>query len=61
MMSAAHLSHDDGGMAYVFCSIPGGHPWLSMSTRGDFPVAIVNAPPCATHREFVAFVNGRFS
>ena len=60
MMSAAHLSHDDGGKAYVFCSLPGGRPWLSLSIRGDNPVSITNAPTCETHRDFTRFVNQRF-
>ena len=60
MMSAAHLCADDGGRAYVFCAIPGGTPWFSLDTGGRNPVSIVGAPSCATHREFVAFVNRRF-
>lgn len=58
MMSAAHLSHDDGGRGLIFCSIPGGRPWLQLS--GGEPITIVNAPQCDTHAEFKAFVIERF-
>jgi hypothetical protein len=60
MMGAAHLSHADGGKAWVFCSIPGGRPWMSMSIRGDNPISITNAPQCGSHGEFKRFVKERF-
>jgi len=60
IMSAAHLSHEDGGQAHVFCAIPGGTPWLQMRSYGGPRVTITNAPQCETHREFVAFVSERF-
>ena len=59
MMSAAHLSHDDGGRAYVFCSIPGGRPWFAFTRDGD-AIEITNAPQCDTHRDFTRFVTVRF-
>ena len=59
MMSAAHLSHADGGKAYVFCAIPGGRPWLSLTRDGD-RISITNAPTCDNHRQFAAFVTDRF-
>lgn len=58
MMSVAHLSHDDGGRGEIYCSIPGGRPWLALSGGGR--ITIVNAPQCDTHRAFVAFVTERF-
>lgn len=60
LMSAAHLTSDDGGRAFVFCSIPGGRPWFSFDIRGDSHTSITDAPPCDTHREFVTFVSERF-
>lgn len=60
MMSAAHLAHDDGGRAYVFCAIPGGRPFFSFDAEGRNNTSIVNAPQCETHRDFVKFVNERF-
>ena len=61
IMSAAHLTHDDGGQAHVFCAIPGGRPWLQLRLDQKFPISITNAPQCDTHREFVAFVKERFA
>lgn len=60
MMSAAHLTADDGGTCYVFCSIPGGRPWMALDIRGDRRVSIVNGPQCETHAEFKSFVTERF-
>lgn len=59
MMSAAHLSADDGGRAYVFCALPGGRPWFAL-TRDGHATTITNAPQCDTHKDFVAFVTERF-
>jgi hypothetical protein len=59
LMSAAHLTSDDGGCAYVFCALPGGRPWFAL--RADGPATtITNAPQCETHRDFVRFVTTRF-
>lgn len=60
MMSAAHLSAEDGGTSFVFCSIPGGTPQFQTNPRSQYASAVVGAPACNTHREFVAFVNERF-
>jgi hypothetical protein len=60
MMGAAHLRSDDGGRAWVFCSIPGGRPWFSLNIRGDHGTPVTNAPQCDTHRAFEAFVRERF-
>lgn len=60
MMSAAHLTADDGGTAFVFCSIPGGQPMFQLSPTSQTATAVVNAPTCQTRREFVQFVTERF-
>jgi hypothetical protein len=60
LMSAAHLTDsDDGGSAFVFCSIPGGTPMFAFS-RDGLATSVTNAPQCNTHRSFVAFVTARF-
>lgn len=61
MMSAAHLTHEDGGQAHVYCAIPGGRPWLQMRPDQRHPISITNAPACDTHRDFVTFVTERFA
>lgn len=61
MMSAAHLSHDDGGQAHIYCAIPGGRPWMQMRLDQRHPITITNAPACDTHKAFVAFVTERFA
>lgn len=60
LMSVAHLASDDGGRAYVFCSLPGGRPWFSFNGDGQIATPVTNAPQCDTHKDFVSFVNGRF-
>lgn len=60
MMSAAHLEHDDGGRAFVFCAIPGGRPMFAFDPKGP-TTTVTNAPTCDTHRQFVAFVTERFA
>lgn len=60
MMSAAHLSADDGGSAFVFCAIPGGTPQFQIARDAKYASTVVNAPTCDTHAEFVKFVNERF-
>jgi hypothetical protein len=59
MMSAATLTDEDGGTGYVFCALPGGRPWFSLTWNGA-AVQITNAPQCDTHAEFRRFVAERF-
>lgn len=62
MISAAHLSSEDGGKAFVWCSIPGGSPFFQLGD-GRTPAvcsSVVNGPECETHADFVRFVNERF-
>jgi hypothetical protein len=60
MVSAAHLTSDDGGKGFVFCAIPGGTPQFQVSRDSRYASPVVNAPAIDSHRAFVAFVRERF-
>ena len=60
MMSAAHLTSDDGGSSFVFCSIPGGTPQFALTPQSRTSTTVANAPQCETHKQFEAFVRERF-
>jgi hypothetical protein len=60
MIAAAHLSSDDGGKAFIFCSIPGGRPMFQFSRDDRAAMPIEGAPECMNVKQFRAFVTERF-
>lgn len=60
MVSACHLTAEDGGSGFVFCAIPGGIPQYQTSRDSRYASPVVNAPPMMSHKQFVTFCRDRF-
>jgi len=60
MMAQATLGSDDGGRAFVFCSLPGGTPWFTLDPASQMSTPVSGAPAMDTFAEFKTFVRDRF-